>query len=86
MVAFICVIGGRLDRHFLLESCPVFHNLTKKTCRDFHSEIVKRSSQRKKALTAIATKSPLASPTNDQKKHTKLVKNMSSKKFFQNIL
>ena len=27
--------GGKLDRHFLLESCPLFHNLTKAACRDF---------------------------------------------------
>ena len=27
--------GGKLDRHFLLESCPLYHNLSRRACRDF---------------------------------------------------
>jgi hypothetical protein len=67
------ISGGRLDRHFLLESCPLFHNLTRKSCREFRTDLAKRAAARKKALTAMATKSPLGSPTNEQKRNLQMV-------------
>jgi hypothetical protein len=34
-------IGGKLGRHFLVESCPLYHNLSKKACRDFQVIVLK---------------------------------------------
>ncbi len=70
---YLLFLGGKLDRHFLLESCPVYHNLTRKACRDFRADTAKRAAARKKALTALATRSPLGSPSSEQKKNSHMV-------------
>ena len=62
-------LNGKLDRHFAAEACPIYHNVTKKWCQNFRSEIQKKNTKRNKALSAIAAKSPQGSPTSDQKKH-----------------
>eukprot|EP00095_Tigriopus_kingsejongensis_P006180 maker-scaffold191_size271209-snap-gene-1.32 protein:Tk06180 transcript:maker-scaffold191_size271209-snap-gene-1.32-mRNA-1 annotation:"histone acetyltransferase kat7" len=67
-------LGGKMDRHFLTEACPVFHNTTRKACRDMRSDLNKRAQIRKKAITAMATRSPLQSPTSEQRKHLKNIK------------
>ena len=43
------------------------------------SEINKRAGQRRKAQMNMAAKSPIASPTNDQKRHAQLVKEARGK-------
>ena len=63
-----------MDCHFLVDACPVFHNTNRKECRDFRLDVNKRAAMRKKALTAMATKSPLQSPTSEQRKHSKAVR------------
>ena len=62
-------LNGKLDRHFTPEACPVYHNTTKKWCQTFKNEVNKKNNTRKKALTLSATKSPLGSPSNEQKRH-----------------
>ena len=66
-------LGGRLDRHFLVEACPVYHNMTRKECKDFRQEINRKMTARKKALNAMAAKSPLQSQTQQQRAHAKAV-------------
>ena len=62
-------LNGKLDRHFTAEACPIYHNVTKKWCQNFRTEISRKNSKRHKAISAIAAKSPQGSPTSDQKKH-----------------
>ena len=72
-------LGGKQDRHFTQEACPLFHNMSRKACREMRSEINKRAGQRRKAQMNMAAKSPIASPTNDQKRHAQLVKEARGK-------
>ena len=63
-----------MDRHFLVEACPVYHNMTRKECKDFRQEINRKMTARKKALNAMAAKSPLQSQTQQQRTHAKAVR------------
>ena len=64
----------KFDRHFTQEACPMFHNMVKKECRDFRSEINKKHSARRKAYNMMeGARSPLGSPSNDQKRHSQMV-------------
>jgi len=78
-------LNGKLDRHFTAEACPIYHNVTKKWCQNFRSELIKKNSKRNKASSAIAAKSPQGSPTSDQKKHYNHVKDERSKFRPENI-
>ncbi len=62
-------LGGRKDRHFLIDACPVYHNLNRKSCKDFRQDINKKTAARKKALSVLANKSPSQNPTSEQKKY-----------------
>jgi histone acetyltransferase MYST2 len=62
-------LNGKMDRHFLAEACPIYHNITKKWCREFRGEISKKNAARKRALASLGAKSPLGSPSNEQKRH-----------------
>ena len=73
IVSSLSFSGGRLDRHFLVEACPVYHNMTRKECKDFRQEINRKMAARRKALNAMAAKSPLQSQTQQQRAHAKAV-------------
>ena len=66
-------LGGKLDRHFTCEACPLYHNTTRKAAKEFRVEVNKKQSARRKAATALAARSPLGSPTSDQKRHSQMV-------------
>lgn len=72
------LLGGKLDRHFLIEACPIYHNLIRKECKDNRQEINKKSAVRKKALAAIANKSPQQSPTSEHKRYAQKVRKIIS--------
>ena len=64
----------KFDRHFTQEACPMYHNLVKKECRDFRAEINKKQSARRKAFNMMeGARSPLGSPSSDQKRHSQMV-------------
>ena len=66
--------SAKFDRHFTQEACPMYHNLVKKECRDFRSEINKKQSARRKAFNTMeGARSPLGSPSSDQKRHSQIV-------------
>eukprot|EP00096_Caligus_rogercresseyi_P009270 TRINITY_DN3114_c0_g1_i1.p1 TRINITY_DN3114_c0_g1~~TRINITY_DN3114_c0_g1_i1.p1 ORF type:complete len:443 (+),score=157.89 TRINITY_DN3114_c0_g1_i1:877-2205(+) len=67
-------LGGKLERHFLIDSCPVYHNMTAKECREHKAEVSQRLSVRKKALSSLANKSPLQSPSSEQRKYAQQMK------------
>ena len=64
----------KLDHHFTQEACPMYHNTIKKECRDFRLEINKKHSARRKANSLMAgARSPLSSPSIEQKRHSQIV-------------
>ncbi|XP_065225223.1 histone acetyltransferase KAT7 [Planococcus citri] len=42
-------LGGRLDKHFTIDACPLYHNLTPKQCKENYLERVKRLEERRNA-------------------------------------
>ena len=67
-------LSGRRERHFTSEACPVFHNSSAWTCRQAVSDHNKKDAARKKALSAQSSKSPLTSPSADQRKYQEKIK------------
>ena len=68
----------KFDYHFTQDACPVYHNMIKKECRDFRNEINKKHSARRKATNTMAgARSPLGSPSIDQKRHAQIVSKYS---------
>ncbi|XP_012152802.2 lysine acetyltransferase chameau isoform X6 [Megachile rotundata] len=51
-------LSGKLDSHFTLEACPLYHNTTPQACVEFYKERKKREEERKKAISCLAKKSP----------------------------
>ena len=69
--------SNKFDRHFTQDACPLYHNMVKKECRDFRSEINKKHSSRRKASSVMAgARSPLGSPSAEQKRHAQMVSDL----------
>ncbi|XP_054002886.1 histone acetyltransferase KAT6B isoform X3 [Hylaeus anthracinus] len=51
-------LSGKLESHFTLEGCPLYHNTTPQACVEFYKERKKREEERKKAVASLAKKSP----------------------------
>ncbi|XP_053693581.1 histone acetyltransferase KAT7 [Sabethes cyaneus] len=43
-------LGGQCERHFILEACPMYHNMTSQQTKDFLQERKRREDDRKKAV------------------------------------
>ena len=67
-------LSGKREKHFTSEACPIFHNSSAWACRQAAADSAKREAARTKALTAQSSKSPLTSPSADQKKYLEKVK------------
>ncbi|KAF7994571.1 hypothetical protein HCN44_004043 [Aphidius gifuensis] len=73
-------LSGKLDTHFTLESCPIYHNTTPQACIDFYKERKKREEERRKAIICVGKKSPKGiHQTNEQRNYQLKVKEMRSK-------
>ncbi|XP_017878067.1 histone acetyltransferase KAT7 isoform X2 [Ceratina calcarata] len=73
-------LSGKLDSHFTLEACPVYHNTTPQACVEFYKERKKREEERKKAIACLAKKSPKGvHQTTEQRNHQLKVREMRSK-------
>ncbi|XP_043487784.1 histone acetyltransferase KAT7 isoform X4 [Polistes fuscatus] len=51
-------LSGKLDTHFTLEACPLYHNTTPQNCIEFYKERKKKEDERKKSIANLAKKSP----------------------------
>ncbi|XP_076296655.1 lysine acetyltransferase chameau isoform X2 [Lasioglossum baleicum] len=51
-------LSGKLESHFTLEACPLYHNTTPQACVEFYKDRKKREEERKKAVSCLAKKSP----------------------------
>jgi len=67
-------LSGKLDRHFTHDACPVYHNTTAQACKNKLSEYNRKDAARKMALLQLSTKSPVTSPTADQKQYHAKIK------------
>ena len=67
-------LSGRLERHFTHDACPLYHNTTAQACKDNLAYYNRKDAARKKALMLLTTKSPLTSPTDEQKKYHEKIK------------
>ena len=67
-------LSGKVERHFTHDACPLYHNTTAQACKDNLVEYNKKDAARKKALANRTMKSPLMSPSLEQKKYHEKVK------------
>ncbi|KAK2580865.1 hypothetical protein KPH14_005939 [Odynerus spinipes] len=73
-------LSGKLDTHFTLEACPLYHNTTPQNCVEFYKERKKREEERKKAIANLAKKSPKGGhQTTEQRNYQLKVREMRSK-------
>lgn len=70
---------GKLDSHFTLEACPLYHNTTPQACVEFHKERKKREEERKKAITNLAKKPKGVHQTTEQRNYQLKVREMRNK-------
>ncbi|XP_076628545.1 lysine acetyltransferase chameau isoform X2 [Colletes latitarsis] len=73
-------LSGKLELHFTLEACPLYHNTTPQACIEFYKERKKREEERKKAVGCLAKKSPKGvHQTSDQRNYQLKVRDSRSK-------
>ncbi|XP_076239608.1 lysine acetyltransferase chameau isoform X2 [Calliopsis andreniformis] len=73
-------LSGKLDSHFTLEACPLYHNTTPQACVEFYKERKKREEERKKAIACLAKKSPKGvHQTTEQRNYQLKVRELRSK-------
>lgn len=73
-------LSGKLDSHFTLEACPLYHNTTPQACAEFYKERKKREEDRKKAIACLAKKSPKGlHQTTEQRNYQLKVREMRNK-------
>jgi len=67
-------LSGKLDTHFTHDACPTYHNTTAQACKNSLTEYNRKDAARKMAMMQLTTKSPMMSPTSDQKKYHAKIK------------
>ncbi|KAL6447465.1 hypothetical protein ACFW04_001567 [Cataglyphis niger] len=72
-------LSGKLDSHFTLEACPLYHNTTPQACIDFYKERKKREDERKKAIINLAKKPKGVHQTTEQRNYQLKVREMRNK-------
>ncbi|XP_076173964.1 lysine acetyltransferase chameau isoform X1 [Ptiloglossa arizonensis] len=73
-------LSGKLESHFTLEACPLYHNTTPQACVEFYKERKKREDERKKAVACLAKKSPKGvHQTTEQRNYQLKVRELRSK-------
>ncbi|XP_012232018.1 histone acetyltransferase KAT7 isoform X2 [Linepithema humile] len=72
-------LSGKLDSHFTLEACPLYHNTTPQACVEFHKERKKREEERKKAIANLAKKPKGVHQTTEQRNYQLKVREMRNK-------
>ncbi|CAL4073736.1 unnamed protein product, partial [Meganyctiphanes norvegica] len=72
-------LGGKYDKHFSVESCPVFHNFTKDECKGNRGERERNMEEREKAMVHIGSKSPRPNASNEQRNYCNKVRDAREK-------
>lgn len=71
-------ISGKIPKHFTLEACPIYHNMTPNQCKEEYAERKKREDNRKKILD-IFKKNPKATNLQEQKQNLQKIKESRAK-------
>ncbi|XP_050297334.1 histone acetyltransferase KAT7 [Anthonomus grandis grandis] len=71
-------LSGKFEKHFVLEACPTYHNITFAKCKSELNERKKREELRSKALEQF-NKSPGPNSTHDQKQYLTKIKDLRNK-------
>lgn len=72
-------LSGKFDKHFTVEGCPMYHNLTIQKCKDAIAERKKHEEEHKKAIEAYKKVPKFTPPTLEQKSFSAKIKEMRSK-------
>lgn len=72
-------LTGKYEKHFTIEACPLYHNMTHAQCKEMALERKKREEMRKKALDVYKRSSKNAHPTMEQKQYMQKVKDLREK-------
>ncbi|XP_011874549.1 PREDICTED: histone acetyltransferase KAT7 [Vollenhovia emeryi] len=72
-------LSGKLDSHFTLEACPLYHNTTPQACVEFYKERKKREEERKKAIMNLTKKPKGVHQTTEQRNYQLKVREMRNK-------
>ncbi|KAL3269926.1 hypothetical protein HHI36_008983 [Cryptolaemus montrouzieri] len=68
-------LSGKSDKHFTLEACPSYHNMTPAQCKEESIERKKREENRKKTM-EIYRKSPKITALQEQKQNLQRIREM----------
>ncbi|CAK1540743.1 unnamed protein product [Leptosia nina] len=71
-------LGGKAEKHFTYDACPIYHNVTGAWCVAAAEERAAANTARKKAVAAMMQR-PRAMPTIEQRAYQLKVKDMRSK-------
>lgn len=71
-------LSGKHEKHFTVEACPMYHNLTAGQCKEQVVERKKREDMRKKALD-VFKKTPKGHQTAEMKQYLQRVKDLRAK-------
>lgn len=72
-------LTGKYDKHFTVEACPFYHNMTMTQCKEMATERRKREEIRKKALENYKKTSKNPHPNPEQKQYMQKVKDLRDK-------
>lgn len=70
-------LGGQFERHFTLEGCPMFHNMTAQHTKDCIQDRKRREEERKKAVPVYENSKKIQTP--EQKIYMQKIRDMRAK-------
>ncbi|XP_050512861.1 histone acetyltransferase KAT7 [Diabrotica virgifera virgifera] len=71
-------LSGKFEKHFTLEGCPKYHNISLDKCKQLLDERKKREEARKKAL-EFHKKTPRPNASSEQKQYLQRIRDMRAK-------
>ncbi|GLH12371.1 Histone acetyltransferase [Gryllus bimaculatus] len=72
-------LSGKLEKHFTIDACPIYHNKTAQECKEWAQERKKHEDDRRKASALMSKKSPKSHITVDQRHYHMKIKETRSK-------
>ncbi|XP_058815805.1 histone acetyltransferase KAT7 isoform X2 [Topomyia yanbarensis] len=67
-------LGGQFERHFILEACPMYHNMTSQQTTEFLLERKRKEEERKKAMPVYENSKKIQTP--EQKNYLQKIRDM----------
>ncbi|XP_055545222.1 histone acetyltransferase KAT7 isoform X2 [Wyeomyia smithii] len=70
-------LGGQCERHFILEACPMYHNMSSQHTKDFLQERKRREEDRKKAVPVYENSKKIQTP--EQKAYMQKIRDLRTR-------